>query len=307
MMNLKKGSTISALIHDTAKQIKKAYGKCLIVFDGYPETPTKKDMAHRKRNSNQRRIEISQNSIVSVTKEEFFSHGKNKTSLVCLFKSELEKENITVICAEEDADLIICQTAINSAASSNTVVVPEDTDIIVLLWSQIHSESHSLRVTNVLGDRCWDINALVRGEGCQDEICLIHAFLGCDQTSRLHGIGKNRILQSVELKDLAKEVSSVFNAPNSSKQQVEDAGKKLHLAVMKSKDVSLDKLRERVFMSRVGKCQKIKAEQLPPTEDSARQHYFRVYGQVQEWRGSTIDPTEWGWRKEGRTLLCMLL
>ena len=55
-------------------------------------------------------------------------------------------------------------------------------------------------------------------------------------------------------------------------------------------------------MSRVGKCQKIKAELLPPTEDSARQHYFRVYGQVQEWRGHTIDPTEWGWRKEENQL-----
>lgn len=34
---------------------------------------------------------------------------------------------------------------------------------------------------------------------------------------------------------------------------------------------------------------------LPPTESAAKQHLFRVYFQVQQWFGNTMDPTNWGW------------
>ena len=33
-------------------------------------------------------------------------------------------------------------------------------------------------------------------------------------------------------------------------------------------------------------------EKLPPTQDAARFHH---YHQVQEWRGNTLAPDEWGW------------
>lgn len=36
---------------------------------------------------------------------------------------------------------------------------------------------------------------------------------------------------------------------------------------------------------------------LPPTEDAARLHTYRVYHQVQEWLGNYKDPEDWGWKK----------
>ena len=34
---------------------------------------------------------------------------------------------------------------------------------------------------------------------------------------------------------------------------------------------------------------------LPPTSSAARQHSFRVFHQVQLWRGINLTPTDWGW------------
>ncbi|CAH1102959.1 unnamed protein product [Psylliodes chrysocephalus] len=43
-----------------------------------------------------------------------------------------------------------------------------------------------------------------------------------------------------------------------------------------------------------------------PTVDAIQQHLKRVYFQVQQWLHGdqlTMDPTKWGWRKEGDTLV----
>lgn len=46
---------------------------------------------------------------------------------------------------------------------------------------------------------------------------------------------------------------------------------------------------------------------LPPTSDAAAQHSYRVYLQVQQWRGNEVDPTDWGWIRKGDLLIpvCM--
>ena len=35
---------------------------------------------------------------------------------------------------------------------------------------------------------------------------------------------------------------------------------------------------------------------LPPTQGAARQHFLRVYHQVQLWRGVQLQPDLWGWK-----------
>ncbi|GBP36965.1 hypothetical protein EVAR_96958_1 [Eumeta japonica] len=42
---------------------------------------------------------------------------------------------------------------------------------------------------------------------------------------------------------------------------------------------------------------------LPPTQDTARFHTFRVYHQVQSWLGNYNDPEDWGWKKCGKLLM----
>jgi len=47
----------------------------------------------------------------------------------------------------------------------------------------------------------------------------------------------------------------------------------------------------------------IQPERLPPTEDAIKYHSFRVYLQIMQWLDIDIEPTEWGWKKEGNILV----
>ena len=36
----------------------------------------------------------------------------------------------------------------------------------------------------------------------------------------------------------------------------------------------------------------------PPTSCAAREHSFRVYHTLQQWKGNILDPCKWGWMKD---------
>ncbi|CAD6231375.1 GSCOCG00012225001-RA-CDS, partial [Cotesia congregata] len=67
-------------------------------------------------------------------------------------------------------------------------------------------------------------------------------------------------------------------------------------------DNSLDSLRYKQFAKAVTKST-FNLSSLPPTQDTARFHTFRVYHQVQSWLGNYNDPEDWGWKKCGKLLM----
>ena len=62
-----------------------------------------------------------------------FSDKTNKQRFITLLSSHLQQNNIIVINAEAYVDVLVVQTAIESAASNNTVLVGDDTDLLILL------------------------------------------------------------------------------------------------------------------------------------------------------------------------------
>jgi hypothetical protein len=60
----------------------------------------------------------------------------NKQRFVDLLVQKLEKSNIEAIQSEGDADLLICQTAVDKADDYTVVVYGEDTDLLVLLCKE---------------------------------------------------------------------------------------------------------------------------------------------------------------------------
>ncbi len=180
------------------------------------------------------------------------------------------------------------------------MVIGKDTDLIVILWHLVDPKGNKVYVQN--NKTCWHINDLIQGEGMKDEILLIHAFLGCDQTSHLLRIPKNRILKTKKLQVPTSEAARIFNSSSSTREEIESAGERLHLALLSSNERTLNELRKRVFMQKVGR-QLVKPSVLPPTTDAAKQHYARVYSQVQEWRGNILQSTDWGWQFVGSNLV----
>ena len=137
----------------------------------------------------------------------------------------------------------------------------------------------------------------------KDSILLQHAFLGCDTVSRVFGMGKGKIMDTPRLRELCISLAPIFYSSTSSKEEIEEAGLKMMLALYNSKIPTLNKLRYKVFMEKVTGAHSIKPVSLPPTEDAARQHFLRAYHQIQTLLGIELDLLQYGWKVYGASLV----
>ena len=69
---------------------------------------------------------------LTVTKEAFLSDPKNK-QFIDFLGTKLTNQGCQVFYDQTDADLLIVQKAIESASSMDTVLIGDDTDLLVLL------------------------------------------------------------------------------------------------------------------------------------------------------------------------------
>ena len=117
-----------------------------------------------------------------------------------------------------DADLLIVQKAVESASSMETVLVGDDTDLLVLLIHHVPLESKDIfsERKNSKG-RVWNIKKVKAGLGpllCK-LILFSHTVLGCDTTSQLFGIGKGSILKKIKQNNDLQQAAKVFDNPHS--------------------------------------------------------------------------------------------
>lgn len=295
----KKQSTYQDIAEQCVKYVSNHYGKnSVVVFDGYPQRPTTKDPTHIERTNKigiGPDIQVTPTSKLGVEKNIFLSNTRNKQNIINLISESLKKSGILVKHAPDDADLLTAETAIQYARTIKTIIIGEDTDILVLLWH--YNETDSFPVIYQTPHKRWDIHHLVKMTAdIKETVLLQHAFLGCDTVSRIFGIGKDKIINNKRVLSLCQEVSKPFYSPHATKAEIEDAGIKLLLGIYNRKSFTcLNKLRFKIFMEKISGKNAVKPEQLPPTMDSAKQHFLRVYHQLQTWLGYSIDALEWGW------------
>ena len=101
---------------------------------------------------------------------------------------------------------------------------------------------------------------------------------------------------------------TTFNDPESLPHNVVAAGEQFLISLYHQNGTyanSLSKLRYYIYSRTVAKqriTQNFKLHKLPPTSAAAAQHSYRVFHQVQQWRGVDMDATKWGWKRVGTTL-----
>ena len=278
---------------------KQFWGETLIVFDGYPMIPTTKDQTHTERTKGTGigpKIHFSATTPLTVSKAVFLSNLTNKQAFINLLADRFRENEIDIICAEEDADLLIAKTAVDYSKIGPTVVIAEDTDLLVLLCHYASPDNHIVFQTQ---NRRWKIEDLIEKTGnLKTIILLVHAFLGCDTVSQIYGIAKNKIVKSQKLLSLCYDVYNVFYNSAATKAQVEKAGGRLLLGIFNKKGIQcINILRQKVFMEKVAGTTVVKPESLPPTKDSASQHSYRAFHQIQTWLGNPLDVTKWGWKE----------
>ena len=233
--------------------------------------------------------------VLDIKKERFLSNNKNKQKFLNMLKRKLLEQGYDVHSAEEDADLLIVLTAVELAENLCTVLIGDNTDLLVLLchYAKLNANKLYLKTKN----KTWDILDLKSNMGSPlcSNILFIHSFPGCDTTSKIFGITKGRLLKKMSIRALSS--AKVFCNENAAKQDIVDAGQTILLELYNRRGVNcLDKLQCKTFMEKVesGRSGE-ELKNLPVTLYAATQHFFRSYYQIQQWLNrEAINPLEWG-------------
>ena len=132
-----------------------------------------------------------------------------------------------------------------------------------------------------------------------NELLFVHAYSGCDSTSKIYGIEKKSAFRKLVKSDpVMQYCASAFILQNKSQEDISDIGKYLMVDLFggKSND-TLSSLRHIIFIKKVATAQTfVTPERLPPTSPATRFHSQRVYFQIMVWMGmaNEMNPTEWG-------------
>lgn len=311
-----KGDTYGDICQHYVKYVSKHYGKPFIVFDGYMGGPTTKDVVHRKRSVTYvgAAVQVSDSMVFKGKREDFLSNKDNKHRFIGLLRDHLERQGIHTDQATADADLLIVQTAVAASEHTSipTILVGDDTDLLVLLCFHGKSTTSNLyfRPEPKHGakhqPKCWSIALLRRtvGPDIYNNVLFMHAILGCDTTSGIYGIGKRAALKLLSSSAPFRRNAQVFADAQSSKADIISAGEDALVALYKGRpgdkldSLRLQKFHQKVIVSKSVVDPKV----LPPTSAAAAFHSLRVYLQVQQWTGrSQMNPEDWGWSKrDGR-------
>ena len=292
--------------------MKRSYPHAIVVFDGYLGDPSTKDMAHVQRSTLPGRdVQFTPDMLLSEKKEEFLSNTTNKQRFTHLFGRCLEENGIPVQHAQGDADCVIVQVALRSAMEYTTVLVGEDTDLLILLLFHVKSDMKDVffSSTRASATRRWEIKRTQSclGPNVCKNILFAHAFGSCDTTSWPFGVGKSVPVK--RLQQLFENGAKVFLRTNSNHQMIAETGEKLLVDIYDGNDGdTLDKLRLVKYHEKVSTGSKqVQPKVLPPTSAAAKYHSYRVFYQVQEWAclGTSLElmPEEWGFQLQRGQLL----
>ena len=311
------GSTYGEICTVYVDYVTKKYGEAVVVFDGYEKSSTK-DMVHLRRAKGCSGVAVSftKDTKMNMKKETFLSNSTNKQQFINMLSFFLER-NCKVCHASGDADLMIVQKAVELARVADTVLVGDDTDLLILLCYHACLESHNIFFKPepkkaTMKPRVWNITAIKEKLGLEmcNNILFLHAILGCDTTSQLYGIGKGTSLKKFKSSKHFQMQAKVFSTTTSTPHDIMAAGEQALVDLYSGNPKEgLNSLRYKRFCEKVAtNTTFVLPQTLPPTSAAAKYHSFRVYFQIQEWKGvaSEMQPTAWGWKDYDGKLMPVL-
>ena len=305
-----KGAMYKEICTVYTEYVTRKYGNAVVVFDGYQSKSTK-DMTHQRQTKGLigATVTFTESMHLTMSKAQFLANKDNKINLL---SAKLMEKNCRTYHATGDVDLLIMQKSVESAM--NTVLIGDDTDLLVLLIYHASLESCSLFFKpepkqNTKNFRIWNIQAIKEHLG--PEVCthilFLHAILGCDTTSQLYSIGKGKSLK--KYRDFCSH-AEVFNLPSASIEEISAAGEQVLVTMHNGKPgESLDFIQYKSFCEKVATSKShIQPQTLPPTSAAAKFHSLRVYYQILQCKGTgdRFLPEEWGWRERVKKDLSQL-
>ena len=197
----------------------KKYGNAIVMFDGYNDRSTK-NMIHQRRAAGKTGATFTEAMKVTLKKDNFLANPKSKQRFINMLSRFLQENNCRTYHAEGYANLLIVKTAVESAGERNAVPVGDDTDLLILLCFHTDSDSFDLYFKPEpkanSRRRVWIMRKVKEQLG--DDVChdllFLHAILGCDTTSCIHGIGKAATLKKYANSLHFRKQAKVFSSPS---------------------------------------------------------------------------------------------
>ena len=189
-----------------------------VVFDGYSQSSTKDDCHNKRQPISSLSIEFSLHleKKLLCKKPVYLSNPSNKQAFVNALAKSLQDAGHEVFQSPDDADLEIVIQANHEVGSDYTILVGDDTDLLVLLIhyfkSELQNTENNMYMFRPSSNSCIDVRKVVEKfpKSIVDQILFIHAASGCDTVSGLAGIGKTKFMKSL-LKDTV-DFSEFYNA-----------------------------------------------------------------------------------------------
>ena len=116
-----RGYTVAAIWKIYVDYVNQRYQRCTMVFDGYEEGPTTKDPTHQRRSGG------SVGPVVNFTFQTVMKLKKN-----IFLNSTVNKQK-----SKGNADVLIVKTAVESAKTADTILVMDDTDLLIKITNLV--------------------------------------------------------------------------------------------------------------------------------------------------------------------------
>ena len=160
-----------------------------------------------------------------MSQQEFLANANNKQGLIRLLTIHLEAAGCKVYQAEADADRLIVLTAISvHDAECGSVIVGEDTDILVLLIA-LADPLTDVMMMNPAGkfhpDKIYSSNCIQMAMGdMKNSLLFLHAMTGCDTTSALYRKGKKLPFKKLKEDEELQRKVQIFNDAQASTEDI---------------------------------------------------------------------------------------
>jgi hypothetical protein len=160
----------------------------------------------------------------------------------------------------------------------------------------------------------YNINVLkqILGDDLCTDLLFVHAFTGCDTTSRIFGIGKKSFVQKIiKGESVFRTCSNIFCSPDKDRDTVESAGCKALVSLFNgNQNEYLATLRYSSLCRKVSRAKAfVTPDRLPPTASATRFHSLRTHYQVMVWMAISEDmvPNDWGFKVQGDKLIPIMM
>lgn len=307
-----KESTYKTISDTYVNYVHRHFGSnVVIVFDGYDDnTNNIKAMEQRRRSSKlptSHEIRFDGTMSPTMSQEKFLSNVHNKSRFISMLSEKFQENNIFVKQAQDDADVLIIETALEQSTNP-VIVVGEDVDLLVILIARADCNREIFFLKPGKGSvesKMFSSKSFDGHKKSKNHILFWHAITGCDTTSAIFSKGKKRALKILEDREDLQRCAESFTQKNSSHEEITDSGIKYILALYGAQpsESSIDQHRYFSFVKSTNNNRAVKLESLPPTWSAAQQHVYRVYFQVQKWLGNNdLTPETWGWAMKNNVL-----